>query len=82
MCEGRAAFMGRPKDDDDTIVLELTTTPISAERSAIDLAAAHVHLSDAPGVVDVVERVGVEDDEVGALAAGDGAELIKLERLG
>ena len=82
MCEGRAAFIGCPKDDDDTIVFALTTTPISTERSAINLAAAQVYLGDAPGVVDVIERVGVEDDEIGALAGSDGAELIELERLG
>jgi hypothetical protein len=70
------------KNDDDTIVFALTATPISTERSAINLAAAQVYLSDAPGVVDVVERVGVEDDEIGALAGSDGAELIELERLG
>ena len=82
MCEGRAAFMGCPKDDDDTIVFALTTTPISAERSAIDLAASRVYLSDAPRVVDVVERVGVEDDEISALAGSEGTKLIELERFG
>jgi hypothetical protein len=82
MCERHAAFIGCPKDDDDTIVFALTTTPISAERRAIDLAATHIYLRDPPGVVDVVERVGVKDDEVGTFAGSDGAELIELERLG
>lgn len=67
------------KDDDDSIVSELSTSPISAQGFAIDVTATQVHIRDAPGVRDLVERVGIEDDEVGALAAGDRSELIELE---
>ena len=49
------------------------------QRLSINRASTQVDLRDAARVRDVVERVGVEDDEVGALAAGDRSELIELE---
>ena len=67
------------KDDDDSIVSALSTSPISTQGFAIDVTATQVHIRDAPGVRDLVERVGIEDDEVGALATGDRSEQIELE---
>ena len=44
-----------------------------AHRGPIDGGAAQIHGDDAARVRDVVQRVGVEDDEVGALAGGERA---------
>ena len=39
-----------------------------AQRSAIDHRAADIDGSDAPGIADVVQRIGIEHEEVRALA--------------
>ena len=53
--------------------------PPRLEPRPVDGAPAQVDLRDAPGVGDVVERVGVEHDEVGALAGGDGPQVVQAE---
>ena len=55
--------------------------PRLTESGAIDLHASQIDPRDPAGVSDVVQRVGVEDDEVGALASGDRAELIEPQDL-
>src|SRR5215510_2153202 len=50
------------------------------ERRAVDFLAPLVDLRNLPGVGDVLERVRVEDDEIGALAGGKGAKAIELEQ--
>src|SRR5262245_36342728 len=55
--------------------------PFGAQACAVDLLSAQIDLIDLARVSDVVERVGIEHDEVGALAGCHHAELIKPERL-
>lgn len=45
--------------------------PLRSERRPIDLGAAQVDLVDLPQAADVVERVGIEDDEIGGLTRLD-----------
>src|SRR5215510_11618297 len=55
--------------------------PFSAQPRAVDLLSAQIDLVDLADVGDVVERIGVEHNEVGALAGRHHAELIEPERL-
>src|SRR5215470_1295883 len=55
--------------------------PFGSQARAVDLLSAQIDLVDLARIGDVVERIGVEHDEVGALAGRHHAELIKLERL-
>src|SRR5215470_20381546 len=53
----------------------------SLERAPVDVLAGEVHAGDAARVADVVERIGVEHQEVGALARRDDAAVSKTEEL-
>jgi hypothetical protein len=48
---------------------------------SIDTVTSQIHAQDLPRIRDVIERVGVEDDEIGALAHGNHAEIIEPENL-
>src|SRR5688572_13083389 len=56
--------------------------PLRAQGCPIDGLPAQIDRADLPRVVDVLERVRVQDDEVGALAGRHGAKLIQAENLG
>lgn len=49
-------------------------------RRAVDLLAAQIHRIDAPRVLDVVQRIGVEDQKVGALASLEGSHIRRQRR--
>src|ERR1700730_15877156 len=53
----------------------------SLERRAIHFGAREVHPRDAARVADVVERIGIEDEEIGALARGETAGARQSEEL-
>src|SRR5262245_30494564 len=55
--------------------------PFGSQARAVDLLSAQIYLVDLAHISDVVERIGIEHDEVGALARRHHAELIKPERL-
>ncbi len=59
----------------------LLPRPALSEGTPIDPIAPEVNLGDPPSVLDVVERVGVEDDEIGAHARLEGADVHQAERL-
>jgi hypothetical protein len=44
--------------------------------AAVELFTCEVHTADLARIGDVVERVGVEHEEVGALAGGDRAAIV------
>ena len=48
---------------------------------AIDGGATQIHRRDFSRVRDVLERIGIEHDEVGALAWRDGAEIVEPQQL-
>src|SRR5271163_190989 len=51
------------------------------ERGAVNLGAGNIHCRDAAGVDDVVERIGIEHEEVGAFAGREGAGVGETEKL-
>src|SRR5712664_239498 len=53
----------------------------SLERPPVDFLAGEVHGGDAARVADIVERIGVEHQEVGAPAGCDDATVFKPEEL-
>ncbi len=55
--------------------------PALSEGIPIDPIAPEVNLGDLPSVLDVVERVGVEHDEIGAHSRLEGADVNQTERL-
>ena len=59
----------------------LLPRPALSERTPIDPITPEVNLGDPPSVLDVVERVGVEDDKIGAQTRLEGADVIQTERL-
>jgi hypothetical protein len=56
--------------------------PPRAERRSIDLVAAQIHSGDLPGVGEVIERVGVEDDEARALAGRERSHVVQAQHFG
>src|SRR5262245_55362340 len=55
--------------------------PFGSQTRAVDLLSAQIDLVDLAHIGDVVERIGIKHDEVGALARRHHAELIEPERL-
>src|SRR5205814_6516074 len=56
--------------------------PPRLERGAIGLGAAPIDARDLPRVADCIERIWVEDEEVGRLAGRERAEVGEPENLG
>src|SRR5688572_9471113 len=56
--------------------------PLRQQRRAIEFRAVQVHVGNPPRVEDIRQRVRVEDDEVGLLAAGEHADVVAAEELG
>src|SRR5262245_26746305 len=54
----------------------------SGQPGAVDRRSAQVYGGDPPRVGDVVERIGVEHDEVGALAGLQRARIVEPQELG
>jgi hypothetical protein len=50
-----------------------------AQFSSIDFQAAQINRTDSSRIRDVIERIGVEDDEVRAFAGGDHAKIVEAE---
>src|SRR6266699_4577711 len=53
--------------------------PLLSHRCTIDFLTAQVNLIDLSRVGDVFERIGIQHNEVGALARGYGSELVELQ---
>ena len=55
--------------------------PLRPERRAIDFRPAQIHRRDPSRVGQVVERIRVEDDEVGALAWRNRSHVLEAQEL-
>lgn len=51
------------------------------EAGPVEKAAVDDHRVDAPGVLDVLQRVGVEHHEIGQLALYDSAQLLQAAQI-
>src|SRR5438445_10350612 len=64
------------------IVRRLPLFPFRDKRLAIELRSAQVHICDAAAVADVVERIRVQDDEVGAFAGCERSHVVQAQQIG
>src|SRR5579864_5596028 len=63
----------------DSLLASPLRLPFGAHGGAIDLLATEVDLVDLARVGDVIQRIRVQHDEIGALAGRHRAEVIELQ---
>src|SRR6266496_6500267 len=56
--------------------------PSGKQCPSVEHDAAQIHTVDLTGVADVLQRIGIEHDEIGALAGGEHPHVLDVQQLG